>query len=54
VIWKAVQAAKALGVIQPKVAELMRGKINVFALDTLFNLETAAGRQLVFRISEAA
>ena len=48
------QAAKILGVTQPRVSDLMRGKINLFALDALVNMATAAGLHIEFRVSEAA
>lgn len=37
------QAARLLGVTQPRVSDLMRGKINLFGLDALVNMATAAG-----------
>jgi predicted XRE-type DNA-binding protein len=37
------QAAQLFGVTQPRVSDLMRGKINLFALDALVNMATAAG-----------
>ena len=48
------QAAKLFGVTQPRVSDLMRGKINLFALDALVNMATAAGLQIELRILEAA
>ena len=39
------QAAKLFGVTQPRVSDLMRGKINLFGLDALVNMATAAGLQ---------
>lgn len=48
------QAAKLFGVTQPRVSDLMRGKINVFALDALVNMATAAGLHIEMRITEAA
>ncbi len=44
------QAAKLLGVTQPRVSDLMRGKINLFALDALVNMVTAAGLQVEIRV----
>jgi predicted XRE-type DNA-binding protein len=32
------QAAKLFGVTQPRVSDLMRGKINLFGLDALVNM----------------
>ena len=47
------QAAKLFGVTQPRVSDLMRGKINLFGLDALVNMATAAGLQIEMRIVEA-
>jgi len=44
------EAAKLLGVTQPRVSDLMRGKINLFGLDALVNMATAAGLHLELRI----
>jgi len=48
------QAAKLFGVTQPRVSDLMRGKINLFALDTLVNMAAAAGMHIEMRVLEAA
>ena len=48
------QAAKLLGVTQPRVSDLMRGKINLFGLDALVNMATAAGLHIEMRVSEVA
>ena len=37
------QAAKLFGVTQPRVSELMRGKINLFGLDALVNMAPLLG-----------
>ena len=37
------QVAKLFGVTQPRVSDLMRGKIDVFGLDALVNMAAAAG-----------
>jgi predicted XRE-type DNA-binding protein len=44
------QAAKQLGVTQPRISDLMRGKINLFGLDALVNMATAAGLQIELRV----
>jgi predicted XRE-type DNA-binding protein len=46
-------AAKLFNVTQPRVSDLMRGKINMFSLDALVNMATAAGLQVELRIQEA-
>ena len=48
------QAATLFGVTQPRISDLMRGKINVFGLDALVNMATAAGLHVEIRILEAA
>lgn len=47
------QAAKLFGVTQPRVSDLMRSKINLFALDALVNMATAAGLRIEMRVLEA-
>ena len=37
------QAAVLLGVTQPRVSDLMRGKVNLFSLDTLMDMAATAG-----------
>jgi predicted XRE-type DNA-binding protein len=48
------QAAKILGVTQPRVSDLVRGKISVFGLDALVNMAAAAGLHIEIRVLEAA
>ncbi|WP_019906431.1 XRE family transcriptional regulator [Methylobacterium sp. 77] len=48
------EAAKILGVTQPRVSDLMRGKIDLFAIDTLVNMLGAAGLHVEMHISKAA
>jgi predicted XRE-type DNA-binding protein len=48
------EAAKLLGVTQPRVSDLMRGKIELFGLDTLVNMIGAAGMRVEMRVSDAA
>jgi predicted XRE-type DNA-binding protein len=47
------QAAKLFGVTQPRVSDLMRGKINLFGLDALVNMAAAAGLHVEMRVLEA-
>jgi len=47
------QAAKLFGVTQPRVSDLMHGKINLFGLDALVNMATAAGLCIEMRVIEA-
>jgi predicted XRE-type DNA-binding protein len=48
------QAAKLFGVTQPRISDLMRGKINLFGLDSLVNMAAAAGMHVEMRVLEAA
>lgn len=52
--WNQTEAARRLGVTQPRVSDLLRGKINLFALDTLVNMVAAAGLHVEMRVLEAA
>jgi predicted XRE-type DNA-binding protein len=48
------EAATLLGVTQPRISDLMRGKIDLFGLDTLVNMVTAAGMHIDLKIRDAA
>lgn len=48
------QAAKLLAVTQPRISDLMRGKIDLFAIDTLVNMLASAGLDVEMRIRTAA
>lgn len=46
------EAANLLGVTQPRVSDLMRGKINLFSLDTLLDMATTAGLNPVIKVTK--
>lgn len=48
------EAARLLGVTQPRVSDLMRGKIHLFALDALVNMAVAAGLHIDLQVREVA
>lgn len=48
------EAATLLGVTQPRISDLMRGKIDLFGLDTLVNMVAAAGMHIDLKIRDAA
>lgn len=48
------QAAQLFGVSQPRVSDLMRGKIDLFGLDALVNMAAAAGLHIEMRVTEPA
>lgn len=52
--WTQGQAARALGVTQPRISDLLRGKIDLFSLDTLVNMAAAAGLHVEMHVQEAA
>ena len=52
--WTQVEAAKRLGVTQPRISNLMRGKINSFGLDMLVKMAVAAGLRVSMKVKKAA
>jgi predicted XRE-type DNA-binding protein len=52
--WTQTEAAAHLEVTQPRVSDLMRGKINLFALDALVNMIVAIGMHVEMKIRKAA
>lgn len=54
--WKVTQgeAARRLGITQPRLNDLLRGRIAKFSLDALINLANQAGIHVRLRIDKAA
>jgi predicted XRE-type DNA-binding protein len=54
--WNTTQAraARRLGIAQPRLNDLLQGKINKFSLDTLLTLATRAGLKVKIDIRSAA
>ncbi len=48
------QAAKRFGVSQPRLNDVLRGKIDKFSLDALVNMLAAAGLRVELRVKKAA
>lgn len=48
------QAAALFGVTQPRVSDLVRGRIHLFSIDALVNMASAAGLHIEMRVSKAA
>jgi predicted XRE-type DNA-binding protein len=44
--WTQAKAAKQLGVTQPRVSDLLRGKINLFSIDSVVGMLGLAGFRL--------
>jgi predicted XRE-type DNA-binding protein len=51
--WKQVEAARHLGVAQPRVNDLLHGRISRFSLDALVNMASALGRRVRVELDEA-
>jgi len=47
-------AAKRLGLTQPRMNDLLRGRINKFSLDALINLATRAGLSVRVEVVKTA
>ncbi len=48
------QAARVFGVTQPRISNLMRGRIDAFGLDMLVKMAAAAGLRVTMRVKKAA
>ena len=51
--WTQVEAARRCGVTQPRMNDLLRGRVSRFSLDALVNLATAIGRRVHFELHAA-
>jgi predicted XRE-type DNA-binding protein len=49
-----VKAATLLGVTQPRISDLMRGKIDLFSIDTLVDMLARAGLKVKLRVAQLA
>ncbi len=47
------EAARLLGVTQPRISDLMRGKISLFSLDTLVTMASTAGLRVTLQVDAA-
>jgi len=50
--WTQQEAARQLGVSQPRISEICRGKIGLFTVDKLINMLARAGQQVTVQILE--
>jgi predicted XRE-type DNA-binding protein len=46
------QAAKRFGVTQPRISDLVRGKIHLFSVDTLISMLTHAGLSVTVQVKK--
>jgi predicted XRE-type DNA-binding protein len=52
--WTQAEAAKRCGVTQPRINDLLRGRISRFSLDALVNIASALGRKVRVSLDNAA
>ena len=52
--WTQAIAAKKLGVTQPRISDLQRGKMSKFSLDMLVNMLASIGDEVEIKIKEVA
>ena len=50
---KQADAAQRCGVTQPRINDLLRGRVSRFSLDALVNIATALGRRVSFKLRAA-
>jgi predicted XRE-type DNA-binding protein len=51
--WKQAEAAVHCGVTQPRMNDLLRGRVSRFSLDALVNIATALGRRVHVELEAA-
>ncbi|MGH9447800.1 MAG: helix-turn-helix domain-containing protein [Terriglobia bacterium] len=51
--WKQAEAAACCGVSQPRINDLLRGRVSQFSLDALVNIATALGRRVQVKLDAA-
>jgi predicted XRE-type DNA-binding protein len=52
--WTQAEAATRCGVTQPRINDLLRGRIARFSLDALVNIAAALGRKVTVSLDDAA
>lgn len=51
--WTQAEAARRCGVTQPRINDLLRGRVSRFSIDALVNIATAIGRTVSFELQAA-
>ena len=51
--WTQAEAARRCGVTQPRMNDLLRGRVSRFSLDALVNVATSIGRRVHFELEAA-
>lgn len=52
--WTQAEAAERCGVTQPRMNDLLRGRMARFSLDALVNIAAALGRRVTVKVEDAA
>ena len=52
--WTQAEAAERCGVTQPRINDLVRGRMSRFSLDALVNIAAALGRKITVKVEDAA
>jgi len=52
--WTQVNAAKHCGITQPRMNDMLRGRISRFSLDALVNIAAALGQRVHIELEDAA
>ena len=51
--WTQAEAAKHCGITQPRINDLLRGRISRFSLDALVNIAAALGQEVHIKLKAA-
>jgi predicted XRE-type DNA-binding protein len=51
--WTQAEAAQHCGVTQPRISDLLRGRISLFSLDSLVDIATALGQRVHIELEAA-
>jgi len=51
--WTQTEASRRCGVTQPRINDLLRGRVSCFSLDALVNIATAIGRRVHIELEAA-
>ena len=51
--WTQIEAATRCGITQPRINDLLRGRVSRFSIDALVNIATAVGRTVHFELEAA-
>lgn len=52
--WTQAEAASRCGISQPRINDLLRGRISRFSLDALVNIAAVLGRKVTVKLEDAA